>query len=64
MACYRDSFTFFLSPNRTKRKYSQTNGKYPCKTASKGKSEPLLPMQGMSIGRWTAFSTPPVICEL
>jgi hypothetical protein len=33
-------------------------------TASKGKSEPLLLVRGMSMCKGTAFSTPPVICKL
>jgi hypothetical protein len=31
--------------------------------SSEGKSKPLLPVQGVSMCRGTAFSTPPVICE-
>jgi hypothetical protein len=36
----------------------------PPRTASKGKSEPLPPMRGICTCRGTAFSTPPVICEV
>jgi hypothetical protein len=35
----------------------------PAEQHQRVKSEHLLPVRGMSVCRWTAFSTPPVICE-
>jgi hypothetical protein len=49
---------------RTKRRHSEGNCKYSCRTSSKGKLEPLPLVRGMSTYRGTAFLIPPVISEL
>jgi hypothetical protein len=53
-----------LNRRRTERKYSKGNSKYSCRIASKAKSKPLPLVRGMTTCRGTAFSTPPMVCEL
>jgi hypothetical protein len=60
----KDKVTTVTPEQKKYKKIFIRNCKYSCRIASKGKSQPLPLVSGMSTCMGTAFATLPVICEL